>query len=335
MGLPKRARGRLSKEAEEAYQADVRAFCAQIIQIRSSLDFEVSSRGWCYILEGQIGLGKGEFDDAQKLINDCRKDGKLPIDICAEDGSRATVNLEEIDTRTPEDEALDWRKAIENAHNGYTPFSFWENQEYYLEMWVEKIDLRSLFLPVCERFRVPIANVKGWCDINSRAAVMQRFAYWQAKGKKCVLLYCGDHDPAGLKISGTIRSNLRDVEPAVKWDPSDLIIDRFGLNISFIEEQGLTWIDNLETARGRYHLDDPLHDDHRKQYVQEYIAQYGARKCEANALVIRPDAGRQLCLEAIQRYVNDSSVTEYEAALQVQREKVREYITRMLPAWFQ
>jgi hypothetical protein len=43
---------------------------------------------------------------------------------------------------------------------------------------------------------------------------------------------------------------------------------------------GLTWIDNLETSSGEQ-LDDPDHADHDKRYVQDYIANFGVRKCEA------------------------------------------------------
>ena len=55
-----------------------------------TLDFAVSARGWCYILE-EHGLAKGDFDKAEAVINDARKAGLLPIDICAEDESRGGV----------------------------------------------------------------------------------------------------------------------------------------------------------------------------------------------------------------------------------------------------
>jgi hypothetical protein len=85
--LPKRLPGRQSAETEAAYQRRLAKFCQLILQIKSSINFEVSSRGWCYLLE-QHGLRKGDFDRAQKLIGDCRKDGSLPLDICAEDETR-------------------------------------------------------------------------------------------------------------------------------------------------------------------------------------------------------------------------------------------------------
>ena len=46
------------------YEADLAAFCAAILEIRSRLGLG-QSRGWCYILE-EHGLGKGDFDAAER-----------------------------------------------------------------------------------------------------------------------------------------------------------------------------------------------------------------------------------------------------------------------------
>jgi hypothetical protein len=116
------------------------------------------------------------------------------------------------------------------------------------------VDLKSLFSRVCRELYVPIADAGGWSDLNLRAELIERFARWDNAGKRCVLLYCGDHDPGGLNISNTLRSNLQDLAGAVGWSPANLVIDRFGLNADFIEAQGLTWIDNLATAQGKFTL---------------------------------------------------------------------------------
>jgi hypothetical protein len=238
-------------------------------------------------------------------------------------------NLERVDDQDAESFAQMWVDYLSQAHRTYKPFSFWEDQKYYVQMVVEKIDLRGLFSPVCAEFRVPIANMRGWADIGIRAEIMERFKDWEEQGKICELLYCGDHDPGGLNISDFLRSNLRDLSRAIGWSPDDLIIDRFGLNYDFIEKQGLTWIDNLATAKGKYLLDDPRHPDHDKSYVQSYLREYGARKVEANALVVRPEAGRDLCRQAILRYVKLASIKRYERKLDKAREQVREEIARL------
>jgi hypothetical protein len=123
LALPKRARGRPTADAEARYQAELGAFCKAIIKIRSTLDFDVSARGWCYMLE-EHGLLKGDFDAAQSLIADCRKSGRLPIDIVAEDAGREFENLEFIDDTTPEQEAADIVERMQEAHANYNPVSF-------------------------------------------------------------------------------------------------------------------------------------------------------------------------------------------------------------------
>jgi hypothetical protein len=319
--LPRRPPGRPSADTNARYQADLEAFCAAILELRSTVGFPVSSRGWCYILE-EHGLGKGNFDAAQNVINECREGGLLPLNICSDDDTRSFDGLESLDSLSPEAQASTIVGSLRFRHRYYTPFSFWRGQDHYLQMTVEKIDLKTLFSPVCRQFYVPIANCRGWSDLNSRADMMRRFAEHQAEGRQCVLLYCGDHDPVGLTISDTLRSNMRDLAAAVGWTPDNLIIDRFGLNYDFIETQGLTWIDGLETGSGR-RLDDPKHPDHGKPYVQDYLRAFGARKVEANALVVRPAAARELCRDAILRYLSPDAPEHYRDALKLPREELR------------
>jgi hypothetical protein len=326
--LPRRPRGRPSAEAGAGYRSNVRAFCQHILEIRSRLDFEVSARGWCYLLEDD-GLAKGDFDLGEKLINDCRKAGDLPLDICGKYSARATVGVEQIHDDI-ESEIESWVDYLRNEFpNKYTPISFWDDLDVYVEVAVEKMDLRNLFAPVCcrEFYAVPITPLGGWADINSRIEIMQHFREHEMAGRKCVLLLCGDHDPGGLHISEKMRENLEELSGAVGWSPDNLIISRFGLNLDFIEQQGLTWIDNLETASGG-HLDDPDHPDHFKPYVQDYLKRFGVRKLEANALVKRPEAGRALMRKTLLRFISKAAVRRYEQRLKPLRNRFRRAIRK-------
>lgn len=335
--LPCLGRGRPSETRRAAYAADLAEFYQRIREIRSRLDFAVSSRGWCYLLEGEGLITKGEFDAAQRLINDARKNGDLPLDICTVDEKRAADGLEFIDRTDIEDKADqiadDVNEALTDAltdgHRYYTPFSFWDDLDVYIEMLIEKVDLKSLFARVVGEFHIPIANAGGWSDINGRAAMMRRFAQWEHRGKQCVLLYCGDHDPGGLQISGFLQSNLAELERATGWNSSRLSIDRFGLDYDFIEANGLTWIDNLETGGGG-RLDDTKHPDHNKPYVQSYLKRFGARKVEANALVVRPSEGRELCRQAILKYIPDDALDNYRDKLDRVRDELHQAIVSRL-----
>jgi hypothetical protein len=325
--LPRRTRGRPSKDAAAVFAKEVDAFCALIRQINSTLDFKISSRGWCYILE-EHGLTKGEFDAAQDLINDCRRNGALPLDICAEDGSRQADNLEELDLDV-EGEASRAVEFLRDWHLTYRPISFWDYQGLYVEMMVEKIDLKSLFTEICGRYHVPIRNAKGWADINSRAEMALRFREHERAGRECVLLYCGDHDPSGLNISESIKANFVQISGATDWNPHLLTVDRFGLNFDFIEANELSWTENLIAASGE-DLGNTQHPDHWKLYVQGYLARFGRRKVEANALVVRPEAGRKLCEDAILGYLSQDGIEEYERELAARRAELQIKISRRL-----
>jgi hypothetical protein len=330
--IPTRKRGCQSAAAVERYAEEKEAFCEAILQFQSRLDFRVSARGWGYLLEGEGAIDKGQIDLVAETINTYRKSGDLPLDICAVDETRTFENLEDLDDdKTPEEQAAAIVRYTNTAHLAYTPTSFWEDQEYYVQMLVEKIDLKGLFLPICRQFRIPIGNAKGWTDINGRAYMMQRFSEWEMQGKTCVLLYCGDFDPWGLKISDSLRDNMYEISRAVGWSPENLIIDRFGLNYDYIMDHELVWIDGLTAGSGK-DMADPNSYKHKKihSFIQDYIDKYGERKVEANALLHDVAAARELCRQAVLRYVDADAPGTYLDALQEPRTQVREAVLRLL-----
>jgi hypothetical protein len=159
--------------------------------------------------------------------------------------------------------------------------------------------------------------------------MMRRFKAWEARGKQCVLLYCGVFDPVGLKISDALRDNMEELSGQVGWHPNHVRINRFGLNLDFINEQGLDWIDGLITG-SKKDLGDPSHKHHHFGHVHEYIRQHGKRKVEANAMVIRPEASRALFRDTIWRYFSTDVPTQYWESLRPIREQVRVEVMRLL-----
>jgi hypothetical protein len=329
--IPRRKTGRQSKAAIEKYDRELKDFIQLLIRINSDVGFNMSSRGWCYALEPH-GLKKGEFDYIQRIINDCRRNGLLPNNFMANEGARVFSCFEGyIDDTTPEEEAEVIVGSVRSAHEHYRPFSFWDDQQYYVQMLVEKVDLVTLFEPICRRYKIPIATSKGWSSIRQRKELIERFQEYEYQGKTPVLLYCGDFDPAGLVISDFIKSNLDELYGATFWKTTNLIIDRFGLNYEFIMENNLSWIDNLVTGSGVC-LSNRRHKDHNKPYVQEYIKRYGVRKVEANAIVVAPNMGRQLCRDSINKYIKPESITRYENMISAEQRKVQIEVQRIMDA---
>ena len=106
-------------------------------------------------------------------------------------------------------------------------------------------------------------------------------------------------------------------------------IERFGLNFGFIEEHDLTWINNLLTG-GDKDLGDPNHGHHWHHDVQDYIKRFGTRKVEAEALVVRPEAGRELCKAAILEYIDEDGVDEYRETVDEKREEMRQHLAQLM-----
>lgn len=290
-------------------------FGRALVALQRRITFKLSPRGWCYQLEGFKLITKNRFNRVESLINELRKRGGLSIDFVAEEEARNFSGVEIPETITPIQYLKKYLEHTLVCENWYTP-DWWENEKYYIQMIVEKIDLKSLFLPVCEQYHIPIATTRGWSSMLQRAKYSRRFKEAEAKGLKCVLLYCGDHDPDGLRISDRLRSNLWDLS-VIRWsdgvrgyNPKSLIIDRFGLNFDFIERMDLLWIDNLITASGKS-LASPSHPNHHLDYVQDYLQKYGARKCEANALVTIQAEAENLCRKTIEGYLGTHAIQRF------------------------
>ena len=314
---------------------ELEEFASSLIEINKTVGMKMSARGWAYVLEGMdvkgIGVAtKADFDILENLVNRCRKLGFLPVDFVAVEEARKFSGVEKPNENTPLDEVKEWVEYLYTSDSyRYIP-DWWDGEKYYIQMVVEKIDLKNLFSPICKKFHIPIATSKGWSSIIQRAEYAKRFKQAEDDGLICVLLYCGDHDPDGLRISEFLRKNLRDLKD-VFWedgtdgyDPENLIIDRFGLNYDFIISNNLTWIENLITG-SKGNLASPSHKNHYMPYVQDYLKSVGIRKCEANAIVKQPDKGRNLCYEVIAKYLGSDAKDRFKVKMDEVRQQIREF----------
>ncbi len=304
--------------------SQLQRFAEYILNIAKKVEFKLSSRGWCYQLESYNVINKGQFNRVQKLINECRKIGLLPIDFVAEDDSRKFHVNVLITEDPPEKRVAAHLEILLNEHEYHHP-DYFQDEEYYPLILVEKIDLVSLFKPICKTFKIHVTSGRGWSSILQRAEIAWKFKTMEEKyGCKPVLLYYGDHDPFGLKISDQFIKNLKDIELGTGWNPEKLVylengeekqgIDRFGLNYDFIMEHNLTWIDNLISGTGRK-------PDYNNPIVVEYIKQFGERKVEANAVVVKPREAQNHCAKTIMKYLG-RDVFE-------RRKRIREDIKQM------
>lgn len=80
---------------------------------------------------------------------------------------------------------------------GTPPFDPWASQQVRVKVWSEK-SVGGTLDPVLQALSVPFLNTSGW---NSRKMLMQEAQLTHADPRRLVILYVGDHDASGLRMS--------------------------------------------------------------------------------------------------------------------------------------
>ncbi|MCP9784152.1 hypothetical protein KBY83_12660 [Cyanobium sp. WKJ7-Wakatipu] len=321
--LPRMGSGRVSEARRQHFHAQVQEVVVWMRQYVRRLGFAPVARSWLYALESEGKITKGDFTWASKWLADRRKEGLIPFELVGADTTRQLTGHDNFDEEATPREYINrqLRDSLEQAAM-YWPSSYWKHQTNYPILWSEKKDVLKLFKPELPDAIRRFAG-KGQADVNSRLAVVQECQWAQENDLQPVILYVGDHDPSGIKISDGIAGNLRQIAKVEDWEcgldemESDGRIVRFGLNADFINNARLLWIDGLETARdeakGTNDLANPRHPDHGKDYVQSYLLEFGPRKCESNALIANPTAARALIRDELWRWLSYAGHKQWEA----------------------
>jgi hypothetical protein len=94
--LPTMEKGKTRAE----YEAELYTFAENMKAFRSRAGFKISSRSWCYQLEGMRLINKDQFSRVENLINKCRENGLLPIDFVPDEDARKFSGVEVADSET-------------------------------------------------------------------------------------------------------------------------------------------------------------------------------------------------------------------------------------------
>ncbi|MBA7548892.1 hypothetical protein ES705_41360 [subsurface metagenome] len=324
--------GGQKRGAKEEYIDSLRVFAEDMKKMQAEVGFNMSARGWCYVLE-QFGLDKGDFETGQGWIRKCRVRGFLRPGFILEDESH------EVEGQSDEKQSVEnyvegqydiWQDAEKDFRGSwmfYNGVSFWEGQDRFIQLLVEKSDLKSLFRGICERYRMPAGNLHGFGSMEQKAVMARNFQLAEREGKEPVLFACTDFDPPGLCISDLLKGDFEEFSTFTGWDPKSLKVERIGLGYNFIQDNHLNWIENLKSASGK-DMTSATHETwiKNKYHIHEYVAQYGARKCEANAIVVAPKLGRKMLQDAIDKWLGKNAFDDYEEHLEVEQGRAKQLI---------
>lgn len=154
------------------------------------------------------------------IVNDGRLGGLLDWDHL-EDRTRNLAKLAMWDS--PE--------AIVDAVAAQYRTRLWDNQDWYVEVWVEKEALADVVSRPADRWLVPYFSCRGYVSQSEMWRAAQRLRGQERDGKKTLIIHLGDHDPSGIDMSRDIRDRL--------WTfDSEVEVTRIALNMSQVEQYG-------------------------------------------------------------------------------------------------
>lgn len=132
------------------------------------------------------------------LISDARNAGLIDWDMI-EDRGRDTV------TPSHWDSPADIIRAAAQSFR----IDKWADQDWHIEVMVEKDALSGVLEPICRQEDIRITANKGYSSSSTMYEIGRRLHSMARRGKDICIVYLGDHDPSGLDMTRDVLDRLR------------------------------------------------------------------------------------------------------------------------------
>jgi len=199
---------------------------------------------------------------------------------------------------------------ISGFFNSYSR-DLWQSQNKYIEVWIEKDALSSIFSKVCEGYGVSVVVCRGFSSVSFLHDFKVRLV--RHKGKKAVMLYFGDFDPSGNEMLEAMKTTLK----------GELGVDGMQFKrIALLKDDIFTYkLPNNPDALKRT-------DTRAKKHLEAY----GELAVELDAL--RPDVLEKKIQDAIENEITDVKAYNAEVGLfqseQAELMLIKDRVMRMI-----
>ena len=106
-----------------------------------------------------------------------------------------------------------------------------QTQPYYIEAWIEKDSLVSILEDICRPLDVSCLSCRGFSRVTALYEASERI---KADGRPSIILYCGDHDPSGLRIAQNIAERFSQT-----FELTNLTFRRIGITYEQVKAMNL------------------------------------------------------------------------------------------------
>lgn len=175
----------------------------------------------------------------------------------------------------------------------------WKDQEHYVEVWVEKDALSGVLEPITREYHTHLLVNRGYSSASAMHDSALRIRAMAEYGKKCHILYFGDHDPSGEDM-------VRDINDRMTTFGCDVDVEKIALTMDQIRQ--------YNPPPNPAKMSDPRSGD--------YIAQHGDESWELDALP--PNVLVQLVRDNITSYLDQDAYDKIIEQEDEDKEKMKD-----------
>jgi hypothetical protein len=150
-----------------------------------------------FVSRGYLANKQTEYKRLGSIVNDARLAGLIDWDYIVD----RTRNLRELAHWTSPEQII---RAVAAQYR----HECWEDQEYRVEVWIEKDALVGVIQGVCQRNDVPFFSCRGYTSQSELWGAAMRLKGYEDDGQKTVVIHLGDHDPSGIDMTRDIQDRL-------------------------------------------------------------------------------------------------------------------------------
>jgi hypothetical protein len=164
----------------------------------------LSVRGCFYQAEvaGIVEKLDSGYDKVQRALVRMRRSGQIPWGWITD----LTRVMRKPRTWTDPAEAI--RQTAETYRK-----ALWANADVSVEIWMEKLALIGVVLPVTAEYDVPLMIARGY---SSLTFLQSAAADIEEDGRPAFIYHLGDHDPSGVDAARKVEETLRELAPSAE-----------------------------------------------------------------------------------------------------------------------
>jgi hypothetical protein len=241
------------------------------------------------VSRGMIDKTEAEYNNTvSRLATQMRKAGEMPFNAIADN----TRWMRKPRTHSSLEHFLEQQQELYRR-------DLWQDQDAYVEIWLEKDALAGVLYDVTSYWDVPLMVVRGYASVSFLWSAAEAI---RQERKPAYLYYFGDADPSGRDIPRAVERSLREMAPDAE------------INFEVVAVTDQQIIDlNLPTRPTK------TTDSRAKNFSGESV--------EVDA--IPPKELKRMCRELIEQHVDDDSLARHNNVERIERQTLTQIVANM------